>query len=133
MKYSIKAEPDLYPNSVDRVLKAWAARQGGVLAGHVAFCHLKPANPWWPLEVYARAGLPVELNHYHVEPAYRGNGVGGRLLKAALQWAQRQGYPVLCCPQPYGRAKPPLEAVRALYVAHGFSPVAPDIYVWYPE
>ncbi len=135
MRYTVRADPSLWPNPRDRVLKSWLATVGGPTgptAGHVALCHLEPANPWWPLAVYAAHGLPVELNHYHVERAYRGNGLGGRLLKTALRWAGRQGYPVLCCPQPYGRGKPPLPALLALYTAHGFTPCAKDIYIWYP-
>jgi N-acetylglutamate synthase-like GNAT family acetyltransferase/SAM-dependent methyltransferase len=55
---------------------AWVARAGAVIAGTAA------------LEVYGDAAL---LRSVAVRPAYRGEGIGERLVRAALAWAQQDG------------------------------------------
>lgn len=130
---TVKADPSLFPNPADRVMKSWAARYGGdsKLYGQIALCYLEPRS-LWPVSLFTRQGLPVELHHFHVERHARRNGLGARLLRTALAWAQRHEYAVICCPQPYGRGKPPEDALLALYMDHGFLTAAPGVLVWYP-
>lgn len=117
------------PRPGRRVLRAWRAG-GRVLAGHVALCYLDPGSRW-PAACF-KYGVPVELHHMHVEPGFRGQGIGTKLLAAAVAWALRQEATVVLCAEPYGVKAPPLEAVKTFYRAGGFKHLERGIMVRYP-
>ena len=87
--------------------RCWVAEHDGALVGHVWLCLLeKVPNPVAEPE---RHGYVTNL---YVRSAYRGHGLGGRLLGAALDRCREQGVDaVILWPTPES---------RSLYERHGF-------------
>lgn len=67
---------------------AWIAEAAGVAVGYVlAFFHDRPENP------FQQARRWCEIDQIAVDPAWRRRGVGGALMKAALDEARARGMP----------------------------------------
>lgn len=72
----------------DGTLVAWVAEAGGEVVGGGALW-LQPVQP---RPGWAEGHTPYLLSMY-THPAWRGRGVAKRIVKAAIAWARKRGYP----------------------------------------
>ena len=87
---------------------AWVAEDdtGQVIAGAAASFYVLPPKPW------NLNGRHTFISSMYTEPEYRKKGIGGRLLQAALDFAQEQGVETVTLHAS--------KAAHSLYASFGF-------------
>ena len=99
----------IYNDSCSTYIVARDKRLDGLVIGGAG---LGPLHGLSPLE-----GLG-EIRDLVVNPEWRGNGIGARLLKRCLEESKRLGYQRL-----YLETTPQMEQARKLFIRYGFRPV----------
>lgn len=88
-------DPERWVSAPGRTTQAWVASVDGEIAGHLAVAVGLTDDAWRDHTDRAPAEL-IEIIRLFVAPKHRGKGVGGRLMTAAQEYADRRGLqPVL--------------------------------------
>ena len=97
----------------DSCWQCWIAESGGVACGNIwAQMVEKIPNPVVESECY------IYITNFYVREAYRGQGIGTRLLSEVLDWGKtKNAHTAILWPR---------ERSKSLYLRHGFS-VADDL------
>lgn len=88
-------------------------------AGHAVLSFPEPGE-WYPVpaddvQFTERQGqrifqIPFTITYLHVRSAYRGQGIGQKLVKRLQDYARKTGYGISIRVHPYGKGKPPTMA-----------------------
>ena len=88
-------------DEADRVYRAWARRRlGRTLFAWVAEARdgrVVGGGCLWLMVVHPRPGFPggpqPYLLSFYTEPAFRGQGIARRIVRACVRWARERGHP----------------------------------------
>lgn len=87
-------------------------------AGHCVLTRLDPAAQVVGVAAFTQVADTADLLRVVVHPKLRGQGIGGSLLRAGMEWAAALG-----AQQMLLEVRPDNEAAVRLYRRHGFEPV----------